>query len=131
MLTLVSYLEERVAKLKREPLGRAQVAFAGSPPNCFHHLLVTFFGYKGESSEVGRLAEDEPEEESALLSAFCKVVQKSPAAATVPEHKLATQTPSVTSTVKGPGTEGIRPQAMPSMTRAIIFRPGRDEKQWS
>ena len=121
MLTLASYLEERATKLKREALGRTQVAFAGSPPNCFHHLLVTFFGYKGESSEVGSIAEDEPEEESNLLSAFRKVVQKSPAGATIRERKPATQTPSVTSTVKGPGTEGIRPQATPSMTRAIIF----------
>ena len=110
-----------MAKLKREALGRAQVAFAGSPLNCFHHLLVTFFSYKGEPSKVGSIAEDKPEEESDLLAAFCKVVEKSPAVAMVPEHKSATQTLAVTSTVRGPGTEGIRPQATPAMTRAIIF----------
>ena len=59
MLTLESYLEERAAKLIREALGRAQVAFAGSPPNCFHHLLVTFFSYKGEPSEAGSTAREE------------------------------------------------------------------------
>ena len=46
LLTLASYLEERAAKLKREALGRAMVAFAGSPPNCFYQLLEAFFGYK-------------------------------------------------------------------------------------
>ena len=100
MLTLASYLEERAAKLKREALGRCQVAFAGSPPNCFNQLLVTFFGYK------------------------------SPVAAIVPEQKPA-QTPAATSVLKASSTENIRPQATPSMTRAIIFRPGRNEKQWS
>ena len=123
-------MEERAAKLKREALGRCQVAFTGSPPNCFNQLLVTFFGYKGESSEVGSTAGEETEDESDLLKAFRKVVQKSPAAATVPEQKSA-QAPAATSTLKVPGTENIRPQATPTMTRAIIFRPGHDERQWS
>ena len=90
MLTLASYLEERAAKLKREALGRCQVAFAGSPPNCFSQLLVTFFGYKGDLSEFGSTAGEDTEEESDLLAAFRKVVQKSPAAATVPEQQSAT-----------------------------------------
>ena len=78
MLTLESYLEEQAAKLKREALVRAQVAFAGSPPNCFHHLLVTFFSYKGEPSEAGSTAGEE--------NCLRKVVQKTPAAATVAEQ---------------------------------------------
>ena len=130
MLTLVSYLEERAAKLKREALGRCQVAFIGSPPNCFNQLLVTFFRYKGESSEVGSTAGEETEEESNLLTAFRKVVQKSLAAATIPEQQPAT-TPAPTSIAKGSNMENIQPQATPAMTRAIIFRPDRDEKQWS
>ena len=130
MLTLASYLEERAAKLKREALGRCQVAFAGSPPNCFNHLLVTFFGYKGEASEVGSTAGEETEEEGNLLTAFCKVMQKYPVAATIPEQQPA-QRPASTSMLRGSSTENIQPQATPAMTRAIIFRPGRDEKQWS
>ena len=130
MLTLASYLEERATKLKREALGRCQVAFAGSPPNCFNQLLVTFFGYKGESSEVGSTVGEETEEESDLLTAFRKVVEKSPAAATIPEQQPAT-TPVPTSIAKGSSMENIRPQATPTMTRAIIFRPDRHEKQWS
>ena len=103
------------------------MAFVGSPPNCFHHL---YFGYKGEPSEVGSTVDDEPEEESDLLAAFCKVMQKSPAAATVPEQKFV-QTLASTSAVKGSGTDSIWPQGTQAMTRAIIFRPGRDKKQWS
>ena len=130
MLTLASYLEERAAKLKREALGRCQVAFAGSPPNCFSQLLVTFFGYKGDLSELGSTAGEDTEEESDLLAAFRKVVQKSPAAATVPEQPSAT-TSIPAYVAKASSMESIRPQATPAMTRAIIFRPGRDEKQWS
>ena len=67
---------------------------------------------------------------SDLLTAFHKAVQKSPAATTVPEQKPA-QTPAAASTLKASSTDNIRPQTTPAMTRAIIFRPGRDEKQWS
>ena len=112
MLTLASYLEERAAKLKREALGRCQVAFAGSPPNCFNQLLVTFFGYKGESSEVGSTAGEETEDESDLLTAFRKAVQKSPAAATVPEQKPA-QTPAANSTLMLPVLRTLDPKPLP------------------
>ena len=106
MLTLASYLEERAVKLKREALGRCQVAFAGSPPNCFNQLLVTFFRYKGDPSEVGSTAGEEMMEESDLLTAFRKVVQKSPAAATIPEQQPA-MTPASTSIAKGSSMENI------------------------
>ena len=79
---------------------------------------------------MGSTTAEETEEESDLLTAFHKAVQKSPAAATVPEQKPA-QTPAATSALKASSTENIRPQATPAMTRAIIFRPGCDEKQWS
>ena len=110
--------------------GKMSSSLRRFPPNCFNQLLVTFIGYKGESSEVGSTAGEETEEESDLLTAFCKVIQKSPAAATVPEQKPA-QTLAATSTLKASTTENIRHQATPTMTRAIIFRPGHDEKQWS
>ena len=79
---------------------------------------------------MGSTTAEETEEESDLLTAFHKAVQKSPALATVPEQKPA-QTLAATSALKASSTENIRPQATPAMTRAIIFRPGRDEKQWS
>ena len=50
MLTLASYLDERAAKLKREALGRCQVAFAGSPPNSLHYILDQFFGFKEDTA---------------------------------------------------------------------------------
>ena len=45
MLTLASYLDECLAKLKREALGHVQVGVAGAPPNHFHPFLVQNFGY--------------------------------------------------------------------------------------
>ena len=41
MLTLSSYLEERAAKVRREALGRIQVALAGAPPNSFYTTVVS------------------------------------------------------------------------------------------
>ena len=79
---------------------------------------------------MGSTTGEETEKESDLLTAFCKAVQKSPAAATVPEQKPA-QTPAATSVLKASSTENIRPHTTPAMTRAIILRPVQDEKQWS
>ena len=39
MLTLSSYLEGRVAKLKKEALGRVLIVLAGSPPKLFVSTL--------------------------------------------------------------------------------------------
>ena len=73
----------------------------------FITYLSPFLRYKRESSEAGSTACDETEEESDLLTAFHKVVQKSPAAATVPEQKSSTQTSVVPGTVKGSGVDSI------------------------
>ena len=66
MKTLACHLDERSAQLKREALGRIQVALAGAPPNSFYRLLQTTFGYKMGSALPP--AEDISDDEDAVPS---------------------------------------------------------------
>ena len=62
MLTLSSYLEERAAKVRREALGRIQVALAGAPPNSFYTTVDKFFGYGEEEEEEGSNSDEEADQ---------------------------------------------------------------------
>ena len=65
LLTLASYLEERAAKLRREALGRMQVALAGSGSNSMYSTIDSFFGYQTEADTETSTPVEAPD---ALLS---------------------------------------------------------------
>ena len=73
LLTLASYLEERAAKLRREALGRVQVALAGSGSNSMYRVIDSYFGYQTEGdSEVSTPVEAPASD--ALLSQIASAV---------------------------------------------------------
>ena len=70
LLELGCVLEERAASLKKEALGRVQVALAGSPPNCLYAMLESFFGLKEAPKGVeggSTIASDPPAPGSSTL----------------------------------------------------------------
>ena len=152
LLTLASYLEERAARIKHEALGRAQVALAGSKPNCFHYLLDSFFGYKGDKvSKGGSTVGDEgdnieaptphdgrnwvPKEASLRTSTNPSTSQASSSAVQALPPKKRPQQSKDFSTLgglhSGSESESGCIQASPAAKKAIAFKPSSVEKMWS
>ena len=149
LLTLASYLEERAARIRREALGRAQVALAGSKPNCFHYILDSFFGYKGDNaseteSTVGENLEAPsprdgrnwlPKDSSFQTPTDSSAGQAPISAVQVLPPKKRPQQIKDFSTLgglhSGSESESGRTYASPGATKAVIFKPGPVEKTWS
>ena len=118
MLTVSSYMDERLARLKLEALGRIRVALVGSPPNCFYSLMEDIFGYK------------EVQQGTPSLS----TPQATPlATAPLPtDPKAFLMTPDISSGSEAVGTRGPRASLPnPYATGARTIQPGSDQKRWS
>ena len=153
MLTLASYLEERAAKLKREALGRCQVAFAGSPPNSLHFILDQFFGFKDDAASEASATQDPLQSFTCLLTdepvpaaprsfmasaeaavARLSAEQAAPPQATtaLPPHlRPGSKAKSASQLFSGSESEGGRQHPGPLSTHAQVFKPGPEEKYWS
>ena len=152
LLTLASYLEEHAARIKCEALGRAQVALAGSKPNCFHYILDSFFGYRGDNaSETGSTTGDGgnvveaptprdgrnwmPKGAPFQAPADPSVSQASSSAVQALPPKKRPQQIKDFSTLgglhSGSESEPGRTHASPGATKAIAFKPSSVEKTWS
>ena len=148
LLTLAAYLEERAARIRREALGRAQVALAGSAPNCFHYILDSFFGYRGDNaSESGSVIDDPSESTKAptprdghnwlpketTTTSSAKIPQPS-AVAALPAKKRPQELRDFSTLGglhSGSESESGRVHASPGATKAVIFKPSSVEKLWS
>ena len=118
MLMVSSYMDEQLACLKLEALGRIRVALAGSPPNCFYSLMEDIFGYK--EVQQGTPSSSTP--------------QTTPlATAPIPtDPKAFLMTPDIGSGSETVGTRG--PWAFlpnPYTAGAHAIQPCSDQKRWS
>ena len=141
MLTLGSYLEECAAKLRREALGRIQVALAGSAPNSMYTTIDSFFGYQPE---------DEPEENAATTEEEVVYSREQPQASgstktfggfpcglsTLPPHLsfVRGKTDTVVSHPSGSESDALersKQHTNPAVTKAMVFKPGSNERSWT
>ena len=131
LLTLASYLEERAAKLKREALGRAMVAFAGSPPNCFYQLLEAFFSYKeAPASGMASTVAD-----TSLPSTILEEPPSTSASAPVPGTQIPAHLKSAMSAsafTSGSESESRASSKLsPESTQATSFKPSQNSELWT
>ena len=133
MLTLGAYLEERAAKLRREALGRVQVALAGSAPNCMYSTIDSFFGYKDDDSERG--TPEEVEQPVAVQSTRtfggfpCGPTSLPPQLVTV-RGKTDTVVPHP-SRLESETADRSKQHINPAITKATVFKPGSNKRSWT
>ena len=143
LLTLASYLEERAAKLRREALGRIQVALAGSGSNSMYSTIDSFFGYQTEEGTEASTPVETPVSD-ALLSQIASAVTGSSAGHTfggfpcapIPAHlqTVRGKTDTVISHTSGSETEAAersKQHTNPAVTKATVFKPGPLERTWT
>ena len=151
MLTLASYLEEWAARIKREALRRAQVALAGTAPNCFHYILDSFFGFRGDvTSETGSVADDVtvpiPKDGHNWLPKDMLPEMPTPSASGVPSGASTSAVKALPlqkhpqqlkdfSTLgglhSGSESESGHTHTSPGATKAVVFKPSSVERTWS
>ena len=125
MKILACHLDERSAQLKREALGRIQVALAGAPPNCFYRLLQTTFGYKTGSTSPP--TEDLLDGEDTVCSKKA-VPSTSVGSVAMAKHPMSRKPfTAMPSFDVDPKTSTASPEA----TNATGFKPGKLSKKWS
>ena len=135
LLTLASYLEERAAKLRREALGRMQVALAGSGSNSMYSTIDSFFGYQTEADTETSTPVEAPASD-ALLSTIASAVTGSSGGRTfggfpcapIPVHlqNVRGKTDTVISHTSGSESEAAersKQHTNPAVTKATIFKP--------
>ena len=133
MLTLGSYLEEQAAKLRREALGRIQVALAGSAPNSMYTTIDSFFGYQADDE-----AEETPEEmERPEVTPTTRTFGGFPCGPTpLPPHLAAVRGKTDTVVPHPSGSESeaaerSKQHINPTVTKATVFKPGSNERSWT
>ena len=143
LLTLAAYLEERAAKLRREALGRMQVALAGSGSNSMYKTIDSFFGYQTEEESEGSVPVEAPVSDTFLSQVASAVAGPSGGrtfggfpCAPIPAHlqNVRGKTDTVISHTSGSESEAAecsKQHINPAVTKATIFKPGPVERTWT
>ena len=136
MLTLGSYLEERAAKLRREALGHIQVALAGSAPNSMYTTIDSFFGYQPEDESEDKEEEIYSREQPAGGESTRTFGGFPCGPSTLPTHLASVRGKTDTVVPHPSGSESeaaerSKQHINPTITKAIVFKPGSNERSWT
>ena len=137
MLTLGSYLEEHAAKLRREALGRIQVALAGSAPNSMYTTIDSFFGYQADDESEDKEQEEIYSREQPMGGGSTRTFGGFPCEPTAIPSNLATVRGKTDTVVPHPSgseseaAERSKQHTNPAVTKATVFKPGSNERSWT